>query len=510
MSDARYAGETGEFSNPASPPDDASGFQISTRTGGAILTDLRGNIQKIDHGAAVLFRTAAHRLIGRSLTTLAAPGYERQIESLRETAFNLQAVVEGVLLFQQRQGEMHPVAVSVNRVIEDGQLTGLHWLLRQAEQTNASETLPITTELANINQKLQIELAERQKAEAATAKRERELLALHQATTALLSTLDLQGLLGQILDAATSAIPSAEKGMVYLIARDTGQLQMRAAIGYSDPRIQKINQPESGGYVARAVQGRHPLLIRDVQREPSLRYNGNISEIRAIQSVIVAPLIHPSAQVLGALSLESPRPTAFDDDDLRLLTSFAATATTAIYNAQLHAEVQKLAITDALTGLYNRRGFEELGRRELERLRRFSHPLSAMMVDVDYFKKVNDMHGHRVGDLVIRAVSKRLVSSLREVDIIGRFGGDEFTILLPETDLFTAVGVADRTLTAVSELPIIAEQTALKLTVSIGVVKAAPNVLNLDALIEQADQAMYAAKQGGRNQVHVGAWSGDA
>jgi diguanylate cyclase (GGDEF)-like protein len=504
MSDERITDNAGEMHQSASQPDSDPELQVTISTGGLITTDLRGNILKVDHGAAVLLRTATHRLVGRNLTSLVVPSHAYLVESLREAALNMQLVVEGSLLFQNRQSEEQMVLVAVNAAVTDGQITGLSWLCRQMDPP--SDALqPWTAELASTNQKLQTELAERQKAEAAAAKRERELLALHQATTALLSTLDLQGLLGQILDAATSAIPAAEKGMVYLIARDTGQLQMRAAIGYSDPRIQKINQPESGGYVARAVQGRKPLLIRDMQRESSWRYQGNISEIRAIQSVIVAPLVHPSAQVLGALSLESPRPAAFDEDDLRLLVSFAATATTAIYNAQLHAEVQKLAITDALTGLYNRRGFEELGRRELERLRRFEHPLTAMMVDVDFFKKVNDNYGHRVGDQVIRAVAKRLVSSLREVDIIGRFGGDEFTVLLPETDLFTAVGVAERTLTTVSELPIIADQFALQLTVSVGVVRAETNVASLDALLELADRAMYAAKQGGRNQVHVGA-----
>jgi diguanylate cyclase (GGDEF)-like protein len=488
---------------PVQPSPNAGTSEIITLTGGYLVTDLRGTIQQADHGVGVLLHTAAHRLVGRALASFVVAGGGQQIELLRETALQQQTVTEGFLQLRQQHGENTLVLASVHIILENGSLQGLRWLLRNVNQPEVVGVPQITEQLASANQQLQIELNERQKAQAAAARRERELLALHQATTALLSTLDLQGLLGQILDAATHAIPAAEKGMVHLIARDTGQLQMRAAIGYADSRIQKVNNLESGGYVAKAVQGRKPLLIRDVQREPALRYNGNISEIRAIQSVIIAPLIHPNSQVLGALSLEASRATAFDENDLHLLVSFAATATTAIYNAQLHGEVQKLAITDALTGLYNRRGFEELGRRELERQRRFGHPLSAMMVDADYFKQVNDNYGHKVGDQVIRAVAKRLVSSLREVDIIGRFGGDEFTVLLPETDLYTALSVAERIVHTVRELPIIAEQFALQLTVSIGVVKAEANVPNLDALLEQADQAMYTAKQSGRNRVHV-------
>ncbi|MFZ6027213.1 MAG: sensor domain-containing diguanylate cyclase [Chloroflexota bacterium] len=468
-----------------------------------MITDPHGIILQADQNVATLFCVDVPGLMGRSLLSFLAAEQEDAFERLCQRALARHEAVDEMLALRcPGQQETRPVSVSVVAVTQSGQAVALSWILGDAASHVWVGVSKIAFDLAEANQHLQIELAERQKAEAAAAKRERELSALHKATTALLSTLDLQALLGQILDAATSAIAVAEKGMVHLIAPDTGQLEMRAAIGYNDPRIQKINFPESGGYVARAVQGRRPLLIRDVRREPSGR-DGKCLDAHLIPSVIVAPLIHPTGQVLGALSLEALEATAFDEDDLRLLVSFAATATTAIYNAQLHAEVQKLAITDALTGLYNRRGFEELGKRELERLRRFGHPLSAMMVDVDFFKKVNDAYGHKVGDQVIRSVAKRLTGSLREVDIIGRFGGDEFTVLLPETDMFTAASVADRTLTSVSELPIVVEQLALNLTVSIGVVKATMETPSLDVLLEQADQAMYAAKQAGRNQVQI-------
>lgn len=476
---------------------------VSISPGGFLITDSMGIIQQADQGVAALLHVSAHHLPGQSLATFAVLGCEKCFESLCGMALSQQAVIDGEIYLRQSNDAQQAVLVSINVVrIDNGSVSTLQWLLRNVTQREPVHMLDIAAELAAANERLQVELHERQRAEAAAAKRERELGALHRATTALLSTLDIQGLLGQILDAATSAVSSAEKGMVHLVARDTGQLEMRAAIGYSDPRIQKIPYPNSG-YVARAMRSREPILIRDAQQDPSLRYSSQISEIRAIQSVIVAPLIHPNGEILGALSIESPRPMAFNEDDLRLLTSFAVTATTAIYNAQLHAEVQKLAITDTLTGLYNRHGFEELGRREIERLRRFGHPLSIIMVDVDEFKQINDTFGHKVGDWVIQTVAKRLVSSLREVDIVGRFGGDEFTILLPETDLFTAINVAERLLTLVSQAPIVFEQASLKLTVSVGVVKATSEFFSLESLLERADRAMYQAKQGGKNRVEV-------
>jgi diguanylate cyclase (GGDEF)-like protein len=288
------------------------------------------------------------------------------------------------------------------------------------------------------------------------------------------------------------------------VARETGQLEMRAFIGYSDPRIQKFAFPGSKGYVAKAVRLRTPLLIKNVQTDPSIRYDGQIPEVRAIQSAIVVPMIL-NDQVIGAISLDSHNRAAFNDDDLRLLVSFAATATAAIRNAQLHMEMQRLAITDSLTNLYNRRGIYELGRREIERARRFGRPLTAIMFDLDSFKQVNDRYGHNIGDQVLRTISDRVNRNIREVDILGRLGGDEFIIILSETDLFTATNMAERLRIIIAESPAIVDGgVSIPITVSMGIAKASTGTQDLTSLIHDADQALYFAKQNGRNQVQVG------
>jgi len=364
----------------------------------------------------------------------------------------------------------------------------------------ASERADSTTEATKALESSQREIM---LAEIVAEHRTRQLSALHTATAALLSTLDLESLLGQILDAANVAIPAAEKGMLHLIAPDTGELEMRASIGYTDNRIRKFSVPGSKGYIATAVRERCPILIDDFDKDPSLRHEGKIPETRPIRSAIVAPLILKD-EVLGALSLDSASPSAFTDMDLQLLTSFAVTATEAIRNAQLHAEVQKQAITDSLTGLYNRRGFTELGRREVERALRFRHPLSAIMIDIDLFKIVNDTYGHNIGDLVLRAIATRCNSNVRTVDILGRFGGDEFILLLPETDMFTAAGVAERLRLRAADTPVVIENYKIPITISLGVAKLAGEPCDLDSLLNRADAAMYTAKQSGRNQVEVG------
>lgn len=346
------------------------------------------------------------------------------------------------------------------------------------------------------------DITNRKRTELAANQHNRELLALHNATAALLTTLDPDALLGRILDSAISAIPAAVKGMIHLIAQDTGQLEMRASIGYTDPRIRRIKVPGSAGYVAKAVRERTALLFRDIQSDPAL-YSGKFLDKHVVHAAIVAPLILKS-QVLGALSLESEQVGAFNQSDLRLLASFAATATAAIHNARLHAEVQKMAITDELTGLYNRRGFYELGQREVERARRFKRPLAAVMMDLDHFKYVNDAYGHAIGDQVLKGVAERCLRTLRRIDILGRMGGDEFTILLPETNMYTARGVAERLRRKIVETPIDTEKAPVSISASLGVARATAATPDLDVLISRADAAMYTAKDGGRNRVDFG------
>lgn len=336
----------------------------------------------------------------------------------------------------------------------------------------------------------------------AAHQRANELDALQKANAVLLSTLDLESLLGQILDAAISAIPAAEKGSLHLVARDTGQLQVRAVQGYTDARIRVFNLTSSTSYLARAVREHRPLLVQDAHIDPRGGTFGDVPEAQAMASSIIAPLLIPG-KTLGAISLDSSHKYAFSQADLRLLVSFATTATTAIQNAQLHTEVQKQAITDTLTSLYNRRGFEELGRREVERALRFGRPLSALLLDIDFFKQVNDVYGHQIGDQVLTGFAQRCTQELRQIDLLGRYGGDEFIALLPETEVEGARQVAERLRMLVSQVTFAASAMPVRITMSVGVAALGEGVKDLDALVKAADQALYRAKRSGRNRVIV-------
>ncbi|MGE0357777.1 MAG: diguanylate cyclase [Burkholderiales bacterium] len=169
------------------------------------------------------------------------------------------------------------------------------------------------------------------------------------------------------------------------------------------------------------------------------------------------------------------------------------------------ARVAKLlemqAHTDSLTGLANRRRFFEMAEAELARARRYDAPLSMLMLDIDHFKEVNDTHGHRAGDRVLQSLARTCLGVLRNVDVVGRVGGEEFAILLPETGLEGARDVAERLREAVERSAVARDEgVPLRITVSVGVAVLSEGV-NLDTLLSQSDAALYDAKHRGRNRV---------
>lgn len=172
---------------------------------------------------------------------------------------------------------------------------------------------------------------------------------------------------------------------------------------------------------------------------------------------------------------------------------------------RIQEELERLAITDPLTGLYNRRQFFNLSYGEFLKARRYNRPLSVILLDADYFKVVNDSHGHSTGDQVLIHLAQTIQANLRVTDILARHGGEEFIILLPETDLPNTLAAAERVRAAVEEEPFHSAGRDIHITISLGVadLKTCGPDCTFDQMVNYADKALYQAKEAGRNRIVV-------
>ncbi len=227
---------------------------------------------------------------------------------------------------------------------------------------------------------------------------------------------------------------------------------------------------------------------------------GNDNGEDVSQSIIIVPL-RTRTGVVGVISAQSYTPNMYDELDMEALELLGANAAVAIENAQLFNTMQNMAITDDLTGLFNRRKFYEVASQEFERSKRYTRPLSVIMLDIDHFKRVNDTYGHAVGDQVLQGLAGVVSGKLRQVDILARYGGEEFVIMLPETALEDAMLTAERLRQVTADAVLPTRVGNMSITISLGVVTQDKNCRNLEELLDRSDQALYACKRSGRNKV---------
>ncbi|MFC3195669.1 diguanylate cyclase [Marinicella sediminis] len=215
------------------------------------------------------------------------------------------------------------------------------------------------------------------------------------------------------------------------------------------------------------------------------------------RSVVVIPLVQDT-QVIGVIYLDNQQQAHnFNPQQIPFLTTFAAHTSIALHNSLLY----KRAITDDLTQLFTRQHIDEALALEMQRAIRYEHDLSLLILDLDHFKSINDSHGHTTGDQVLKAFSEIIRAHIRECDMAGRFGGEEFIVILAETDIKGAFILAERIRHATEQLRIDKSGESISLTVSIGAASAHVSQDNNTVLfIEAADKALYQAKEQGRNQ----------
>lgn len=320
---------------------------------------------------------------------------------------------------------------------------------------------------------------------------------LRAVTDALHSTLKLEGVLDLLLQNLIEVVPynSASvmlmKGERFHVITTRGHPDRESAL--------EINLCEAcDPLLAGITRSRAPLVISDTRTDR--RYQGYAGTGYA-RSWLGVPLISRDGNVIGVMTIDHHKPSVYSDYDAEIAFTFAGYAMTAIENATLFEKVNQLAITDELTGLYNRRYLFELGEREFNRARRFHRPLSVIMLDIDHFKHFNDNFGHATGDDVLREVAARTLRNIRDIDLVGRYGGEEFLIFLPETGLDAAISVARRVHQSITHTPVETLRGQREITISLGVIELSEEITGLVSLVDHADAAMYQAKRAGRNRV---------
>jgi len=312
--------------------------------------------------------------------------------------------------------------------------------------------------------------------------------AIAQQTTAVL---ELKELLAKVCSLIQSAFRVSQ---VSVLLKEDEDLVLRARHGTLTPRISENGRlPAETGLWGRALATGKTQIENDATAAAD--YIEFYLETAARMCI---PLVS-FGQTLGVLVLDSATKGAFNSSDVQPLESVADICATAIQNAYYVDRVKQLAYLDGLTGVFNRRFFELRIAEEIERARRFNNGMAVIMVDIDQFKRLNDEFGHLLGDEVLRQVSSIFHQHLRKIDVVCRYGGEEFGILLAQTDSQHAMGVAEKLRRVVEawQFPGVPRPV----TISAGVASFPGDGANRDDLMKAADAALYAAKQSGRNRV---------
>ena len=327
-----------------------------------------------------------------------------------------------------------------------------------------------------------------------TARQQRDLAdTLRQSLQSMTETLDPIAVTQRLLEAVTNVVHCEG---AWVLSADGGE----------DGCVLIANDGPDGDLARHPIRDDPRLRALLAHRQPSIGLPENIppalaERLAGATSWIVLPLLTRD-QKSGVLVLASTAVNAHLDEEIEVAAALVAQGIAAYDKALLFTQVQTLAVVDELTQIANRRRFFEVAARDLAAAIRHARPLTALMIDIDHFKRVNDTHGHPVGDDVIRTVAQRLKAQVRDSDLIGRYGGEEFAVLLQ--GMVAGGDLPERLRACIADTPIETRAGPLDIHVSIGLAYLTPADPDIDTLLARADRALYHAKQDGRNRVFGG------
>jgi len=328
-------------------------------------------------------------------------------------------------------------------------------------------------------------------------KSQAQLEIIYENTRILAAILDADNVVKEVMRIMENTLQYNNYAMIFLDKRSKFYYRARSIEGHNNFHLKAIDMTGME-LVQKASEMQESLRLKDIRgRDDYLPLNDKA------HSVMIVPMT-AHGQAHGLLLAESVEKNYFFDRDIQLLSIVARSAALALENAELHKRAEELTVIDELTETYNYRYFVQKLQEEKKRAYRYNLPLSLIMVDIDWFKKINDSYGHEVGNVVLKELSDVIKSCIRDVDIFCRYGGEEFMVILPQTAQVEASRIGERIREKVEEMVVDAgDDRCLKITVSVGVTSYPENGKSHEDLVSVADQALYRAKGSGKNLVCI-------
>lgn len=288
---------------------------------------------------------------------------------------------------------------------------------------------------------------------------------------------------------------NADECSIMILDDSRKELAFSESTGLTRWELENIRFRVGEGIAGWVARHKKPQLVLDCSADP--RFRAIPDQKRPMVSMICVPLLI-KRRVIGTVSLTTREAGhVFSESELELTVLLSAHISLALENNRLY----EISVSDGLTNLYNRRYLEQRLSKELSYARRFRKPLTVLMTDVDFFKRLNDSFGHQAGDHALRRVSETLIEGLRDYDVVARYGGEEFAVVLLSTPRSKGASTAERLRQAIEAADIQFRGQRLPVTISVGVASYPEDAADAEELIDIADRALYEAKRRGRNMV---------